>query len=139
MKKATPSPKTKYERIINIDLQILDNGTSADWQRYDAALPIISLKLLEKNCGIWAGRETCLGKGKCPDFRRTNYWYVLESKAKEASNEIKTIVKNFRLQTITKTVAGPPVDTKKDYKEVIEKMKTLNWAWSVEHEKQTKK
>ncbi|WP_108422372.1 hypothetical protein [Flagellimonas amoyensis] len=117
-----------YEKIVNIDLEIHKVANTADWERYDAALPIISLRLFQKNLGAWGGRETYLGKS-ADGFIKTNYWFVLESCVEKAREQIEGIIKNFNLGGFTRLIVGDAVPSEHDFKKELEEAESLEWVW----------
>lgn len=117
-----------YEKVVNIDLELHHSANNNEKERYDAALPIISLRLFKNNMGAWMGRETC---AVVPEdgFVLCNYWYVLESCTEKAKKEIEEVVQNFNLDKFTRLTISHPVDYGEDFKMELEETKTLEWFW----------
>ncbi|MHA7863338.1 hypothetical protein [Flagellimonas marinaquae] len=117
-----------YEKVVNIDLELHNDAAANDRERYDAALPIISLRLFKKNMGSWMGRET---SAIVPEdgYILSNYWYVLESCMQKAKKEIEEVVQNFNLGKFTRITVSHPVDYGEDFKLELEETKTLEWFW----------
>ncbi len=119
---------TGYEKIVNIDLEIHKSATTNDWERYDAALPMISLRLFQKNLGAWGGRETYIGDS--PDgYIKTNYWFVLESGVEKAKEQMERIIENFSLGSFTRLIIGDAVPSENDFKQELEETESLEWVW----------
>lgn len=113
---------------MNIDLEIHKAANSSDWERYDAALPMISLRLFQNNLGTWGGRETCLGE-PVDGFVKTNYWFVLESGVEKAKEEMERIIENFNLGSFTRLTIGDAVTSENDFKKELEETESLEWVW----------
>ena len=128
-KKDSIVKKSKYEKIINLDLWIKTKATSAEWERYDALLVVFGNFVFQNKIGRWGGRETAMGNPK-DGLGRTNYWFVLESGASKAVKELTRMVKNFRLEKVTKIQVGIAIESKDDYKKKIEKEKEFCWSYT---------
>jgi len=121
--------KKQYEKIFNIEISMKSNGTSDDWERYEAVLIAFGNSVFQQGIGTWGGRETAFGK-PFDDLVRTNYWYVLETGLDKAVSELKRIVKNFRLGRVTKTEIGKAFVPKTDYKKEFQNQKEFSWSYS---------
>lgn len=119
---------TGYEKIVNIDLEIHKSANTNDWERYDAALPMISLRLFQNNIGAWGGRETYM-RESVDGFVKTNYWFVLESGVEKAKEHIEGVIKNFNLGSFTKLTLGEAVPSEDDFKKELEETASLEWVW----------
>ncbi|WP_318343843.1 hypothetical protein [Flagellimonas baculiformis] len=117
-----------HEKIVNIDLEIHKTANTNDWERYDAALPIISLRLFQNNLGAWGGRETYFGESE-DGYVKTNYWFVLESGVEKAKEQIEGIIKNFNLGSFTRLIIGDAVPSENDFKQELEETESLEWVW----------
>ncbi|WP_418497745.1 hypothetical protein [Flagellimonas sp.] len=117
-----------YEKIVNIDLEIHKAANTNDWERYDAALPIISLRLFQKNLGAWGGRETYFGNSE-DGYVKTNYWFVLESCVEKAKEQMERIIENFNLGSYTRLMVGEAFPSENDFKKELEETESLEWVW----------
>lgn len=119
-----------YE-IINLDLWIKDVATSDDWERYEALLITFGNYLFQNNIGEWGGRETAIGK--TPDgLVRCNYWFVLKKETDKSALELKRMVKNFQLESVTeikiKFDKSGKIDFKTNFKAKFEDKKSNDWS-----------
>ncbi|MBW8242470.1 hypothetical protein K1F50_06625 [Muricauda oceani] len=117
-----------FEKIVNIDLELHTSASDNEKERYDAVLPIISLRLFQKNMGSWGGRETCIGVPE-DGYVLVNYWYVLESCAKNAKEQIEQVIQNFDLSAFTRLSVSDALETGEDFKKELEETETLEWCW----------
>jgi hypothetical protein len=122
--------KKQNERVVNLDLSIKSKAKKEDWERYEALLVTFGNYLFQNKIGTWSGRETAMEKLKGKnEIERINYWYVLESGIDKAFIELKRIIKNFRLVSVTKMEVGSLIKSKTDYKTKFEKEKEFSWIY----------
>lgn len=127
-KKKRAAPKKQYEKTVMLDLWIKSIATPEDKERYNGLVIVFSNELFQLRIGEWGGRESCLGK-PVDGLAQTHYWSVLESKAKKAETELKRMVKNFKLGSITKLKISEPIDSQVDCKKQIEQGNELIWRF----------
>jgi len=118
----------KFENLVRVDLEIHKSANDNDWERYDAALPMVSLQLFKNNIGSWIGRETYIWESE-DGYVTTNYWYVVESGIGLANEEIERIINNFELKSITQLLTSDAFDSEYDFKQELIETETLEWSW----------
>lgn len=120
--------KKQNDKIVNIDLWIKGKAKKEDWERYDGLLLVYCNFLFQNKIGTWGVRETAIGKTS-DGLLRGNYYYVLEKETTKAVSELKRMIKNFRLTSVTKVKVGNPIESKTDYKTKFEKEKEFSWTY----------
>lgn len=123
----------KKEKKCFIDFHLLGNQSTENWKRYEAVLIAFGNYLFQNNIGTWSGRETSLSKKntKKDTLTRTNFWIILESGKEKAEEELKRLVKNFRVSSFTKIKIGNTFEQQKneDFSKFLKKQKNFTWIY----------
>lgn len=122
--------KKQFPATRMIDLWIKEKATSQEWDRYESVLLTFTNFLFQNEIGDWSGRETAIGN-TTDGLIRTNYWSILNSDIDKAEVKLKEIIKNYRLNRVTKIEVSkePYTEHKKNYKDIFKKKKEFTWIY----------
>lgn len=118
-------------RIVNVDLDIHAKANEAVWDRYQALIYQYSLYLFRNEIGEWGGKETPLPKFN-KGFTQTNYWFVLEEGANQATEKLKRMILNFKLKSWVRMSVSEAADTEIDYRKEFQEKEKLEITWTKE-------
>lgn len=120
-----PITNPKFEKTFFIDISIIAKSDQLQYDRYNAVIDVIARNLRQKGFGTYSGRETGFTKKdkKIDVTEITNFFFVLESKRKEAKDIVNEAVKNFNISKFVIIVYGDALHSDKDYVKEFSKNK----------------